>query len=136
MLIVPTLLNTAPVKLFLLDTGSQISLVSPSAAKEIGQISDFTGVKLAGINGVIRKVPAVSNVSMLIGPVKQTRRNMLILDTSGPTRNAGVEISGIIGFPILRELVLSIDYRDNLVHFVYDPKKGFHAHNDNGAPVN
>ena len=49
------------------------------------------------------------------------------------TRSAGVEISGIIGFPILRELVLSIDYRDNLVHFVYDPKKGFHAHNDNGA---
>ena len=33
--------------------------------------------------------------------------------------------------PILRELVLSIDYRDNLIHVVYDPKKGYHATNDN-----
>jgi tetratricopeptide (TPR) repeat protein len=136
MLIVPTLINTSPVKLFLLDTGSQYSLLSPSAAKEVGQASDFTGMQLTGVNGVVRTVPAVSNVSMLIGPVRQTRRNMLILDTGGITRSAGIEISGIIGFPILRELVLSIDYRDNLVHFTYDPKKGFHAHNDNGAPVN
>jgi len=136
MLIVPTLINTSPVKLFLLDTGSAMSLISPSAAKEVGQASDFTGAKLTGVNGAVRTVPAVGNVSMLIGPVKQTRRNMLILDTGGLTRSAGVEISGIIGFPILRELVISIDYRDNLVHFVYDPKKGFHAHNDNGLPVN
>lgn len=41
---------------------------------------------------------------------------------------SGVAISGIIGFPTLRELVISIDYRDNLVHVVYDPKKGYHAH--------
>jgi tetratricopeptide (TPR) repeat protein len=136
MLIVPTLINTSPVKLFLLDTGSQYSLLSPSAAKEVGQASDFTGMQLTGVNGVVRTVPAVSNVSMLIGPVRQTRRNMLVLDTGGLSRNASVEISGIIGFPILRELVLSIDYRDNLVHFAYDPKKGFHAHNDNGDPVN
>jgi hypothetical protein len=29
---------------------------------------------------------------------------------------------------MLRELVISIDYRDNLVKVVYDPKKGYHAH--------
>ena len=42
------------------------------------------------------------------------------------SRGAGVEISGLIGFPTLRQLVISIDYRDNLVHVVYDPKKGYH----------
>ena len=136
MLIVPTLINTSPVKLFLLDTGSQISLLSPPAAKEVGQASDFTGMQLKGVNGVVRTVPAVGNVSMFFAHIKQTRRNMLILDTGGISRNAGVELSGIIGFPILRELVLSIDYRDNLIHVVYDPKKGLHAHNDNGVPVN
>jgi tetratricopeptide (TPR) repeat protein len=136
MLIVPTFINTSPVKLFLLDTGAGMSLISPSAAKEVGQVSDFTGLELKGIGGVIQKVSAVSNVSMSIGPVRQTRRNMIILDTGGSTRNAGVEISGKIGIPILRELVLAIDYRDNLVQFTYDPKKGFHAHNDNGRPVN
>jgi hypothetical protein len=43
------------------------------------------------------------------------------------SRSAGVEISGLIGFPTLRELVISIDYRDNLVKVVYDPKKGIHG---------
>jgi hypothetical protein len=136
MLIVPTLINTSPVKLFLLDTGSQISLVSPSTAKEVGQASDFTGVKLMGVNGIIRKVPAVGNVSMMFAQIRQTKRNMLILSTDGFSHDVGAEISGIIGFPILRELVISIDYRDNLIHVVYDPKRGFHAHNDNGAPIN
>jgi hypothetical protein len=136
MLIVPTLVNTSPLKLFLLDTGSQMSLLSPSAAKEVGQASDFTGVQLQGVGGLVRKVPAVGNVSMTFAQIRQTRRNMLILDTSGLSRNVGAEISGIVGFPILRELVLSIDYRDNLIHLTYDPKKGFHAHNDNGAPIN
>lgn len=136
MLIVPTLVNTSPVKLFLLDTGAAMSLLSPSAAKEVGQVSDFTNVKLEGVNGVVRKVPAVGNVSMTFAMIRQTRRNMLILDTGGISRSAGVELSGIIGFPILRELVLSIDYRDNLIHLVYDPKKGYHTQGDNGAPVN
>ena len=135
MLIVPTLVNTSPVKLFLLDTGSAMSILSPSAAKEVGQVSDFTGVQLKGVNGVVRKVPAVGNVGMTFAQIRQTRRSMLILDTGGMSRNVGAEMSGIIGFPILRELVISIDYRDNLIHVVYDPKKGFHAHNDNGAAL-
>jgi hypothetical protein len=66
---------------------------------------------------------------MTFAGINQTRRSMNIIDISGMSQNVGVEISGIIGFPILRELVVSIDYRDNLVHVAYDPKKGFHAHN-------
>jgi tetratricopeptide (TPR) repeat protein len=136
MLIVPTLVNNTPIKLFLLDTGSSMSFLSPSAAKEVGQMSDFTNVQLNGVNGVVRKVPAVGNVSMTFALIKQTRRSMLIVDTGSMSRNVGAEMSGIIGFPILRELVLSIDYRDNLIHVVYDPKKGYHATNDNGLPIN
>jgi tetratricopeptide (TPR) repeat protein len=136
MLIVPTFINSAPVKLFLLDTGAAMSILSPSTAKEVGQVSDFTNIQLQGVNGVVRKVPAVGNVSITFALIRQTRRNILILDTSAMSRSVGAEMSGIIGFPILRELVLSIDYRDNLIHVVYDPKKGFHAQNDNGAPVN
>jgi hypothetical protein len=49
-------------------------------------------------------------------------------DTSSISRSIGVDISGFIGFPTLRELVVSIDYRDNLVHVVYDPTKGYHGH--------
>jgi predicted aspartyl protease len=129
MLILPTLVNKAPVKLFLMDTGSSESLISLEAAHEVGMVSDFNNVKVIGINGEVKKVPIVDNVSMTFAGINQTRRSMNIIDISGMSQNVGVEISGIIGFPILRELVVSIDYRDNLVHVAYDPKKGFHAHN-------
>jgi hypothetical protein len=49
---------------------------------------------------------------------------MSAIDTSDISKRAGVEIAGFIGFPTLRELVITIDYRDNLVHVVYDPKRG------------
>jgi len=136
MLIIPTLVNNAPRKLFLLDTGAAMSLISPATAKEVGQVSDFNPIQLQGVNGVARKVPAVGGISLTFAQIRQTRRNMMIVDIQGLSRGVGAEVSGIIGFPILRELVLSIDYRDNLIHVTYDPKKGFHATNDNGAPVN
>jgi hypothetical protein len=54
---------------------------------------------------------------------------MTSFDTNSISRNAGVGISGFIGFTTLRDLIISIDYRDNLVRVVYDPKKGYHAAN-------
>ena len=49
------------------------------------------------------------------------------IDTTAISRGTGVGISGFLGFPTLRELVISIDYRDSLVHMVYNPTKGYHA---------
>ena len=39
---------------------------------------------------------------------------------------AGTEISGILGFTMLRLLEIKIDYRDGLVDFHYDPKRLIH----------
>ena len=38
-----------------------------------------------------------------------------------PERTAGLVRSGFIGYPTLRELMLEIDYRDDLVHVTYKP---------------
>ena len=53
---------------------------------------------------------------------------MSSFDSALLSNDMGAELSGVIGFPTLRELVVSIDYRDNLVHVVYDPASGVHAH--------
>jgi hypothetical protein len=53
---------------------------------------------------------------------------MSSFDSALLSSDMGAELSGVIGFPTLRELVVSIDYRDNLVHVVYDPASGVHAH--------
>ena len=131
MLIFPTYIGKAPVKLFLMDSGSGMSIITPEAAKEVSVITDSSNAKVQGISGEVQKVKTAQRINLMFANVMQTGRSMITIDNSVMSRNVGVEISGIIGFPILRELVISIDYRDNLVHVIYDPKKGYHAHNDN-----
>jgi len=55
---------------------------------------------------------------------------MISIDTTHLAGPAGVEISGLIGAPTLHQLTFSIDYRDNLVHFSYDPKRIAHCVNN------
>jgi hypothetical protein len=48
---------------------------------------------------------------------------MTAVDTTTIGNSDGVEISGFLGAPTLHQLTLSIDYRDNLVKFTYDPSR-------------
>jgi hypothetical protein len=128
MLIFPTLIGKAPTKLFLMDTGSGLNLISPPAAREVTLLSGFTNQKISGVSGQVQTVLIADKVNVTLGHVTQEVRGMSSIDTSGLSRSAGADISGIIGFPLLRELVISIDYRDSLVHLSYDPRKGYHAH--------
>jgi hypothetical protein len=129
MLIVPTYIGSAPVKLFLIDTGAQKSMISPAAAREVTQVSSFTNAKVVGINGEVQNMLVADKVSITFAHVTQMNRGLQSFDFSGVSRSAGVDISGIIGFPMLSELVISIDYRDDLIHVTYDPRKGHHARN-------
>ena len=125
-LIVPTVIGDAPTKLFILDTGAQSSMISPAAAREVSHVTGNTSMEVHGIGGQVKKVMEAESVAIMFAHVKQVTHDMLAYDSGFMRTGAGVEISGLIGFPMLRELVLSIDYRDNLIHVVYDPKKGFH----------
>jgi hypothetical protein len=44
-----------------------------------------------------------------------------------------MEVSGLIGADILQDLTIHLDYRDGLVKFDYDPKRGFHPLNRDTA---
>jgi len=127
-LIFPTQIGNAPLKLFMMDTGAQSGMISPAAAREVTHVSDDTDHRVKGISGEVKNVMAADTVTITFGHVSQELRGLTTYDSSLLSRGSGVEISGLIGFPTLRELVITIDYRDNLVHVVYDPKKGFHAH--------
>ncbi|HEX9200375.1 MAG TPA: aspartyl protease family protein [Acidobacteriaceae bacterium] len=127
-LIFPTMIGNAPVKLFMMDTGAQHGMITPAAAREVTHVSGNTDMRVRGINGEVKNVMVADRVTITFARVQQMLPDMTAYDSSMLAHTAGVEISGLIGFPTLRELVISIDYRDNLVHVVYDPKKGFHAH--------
>jgi hypothetical protein len=48
---------------------------------------------------------------------------MVTFDLSALSRQTGTEISGFLGFAMLRMLEIRLDYRDGLVDFRYDPKR-------------
>jgi hypothetical protein len=48
---------------------------------------------------------------------------MVAFDTTRMSNSSGVEISGMLGFGMLYQMEVRIDYRDGLVDFGYDPKR-------------
>jgi predicted aspartyl protease/Tfp pilus assembly protein PilF len=127
-LIFPTIIGNAPLKLFIMDTGAAHDMISPAAAREVTHVSGDAYTRIQGLSGEVKDVLVADKVSITFGSVRKITQGMTSFDSSNIGRFAGIDISGTIGFSTLRDLVLSIDYRDNLVHVVYDPKHGFHTH--------
>jgi hypothetical protein len=128
-LIFPTSIGKAPTKLFLMDTGASHSMISPEAAREVTVLGgNFANHEVMGVSGEVQKILVADKVAITFGGVHQVLNGLQSFDTSSFSRSTGVELAGIVGFPTLRELVITIDYRNNLVHVVYDPKKGYHPH--------
>jgi len=126
-LIVPTDIGKVPTKLFILDTGASMGLISPDVAREVTHVYGDSAMRITGISGEVNKVMEAANVTITFANVRQKWEGMSSIDTSNISSGSGVEIGGFIAFPTLKELVLSIDYRDNLIKVVYDPKHGFHT---------
>jgi predicted aspartyl protease len=127
-LIFPTMIGDAPVKLFIMDTGAEWGMISPAAAREVTHVSGDAYTRIQGVSGEVKNVLVADKVGITFANVRQVLPGMTSYDSRILGLPGGVEISGLIGFSTLRELILSIDYRDSLVHVVYDPKHGFHTH--------
>jgi tetratricopeptide (TPR) repeat protein len=122
MLIFPTSIGKVPKKLFVMDTGASTTLISPAAAREVTSVSGDSDRHVRGISGDVKNVFGTDNLTIGFANVSQIQAGGLsAVDLSSFSRSSGVEISGFIGYPLLRELVISIDYRDNLVHVTYTP---------------
>jgi tetratricopeptide (TPR) repeat protein len=127
-LIIPVRLNDkGPQKLFIVDTGSQMDLISPDAAREVGKVFKGADFDIQGISGNVKKEYTTGPMKLYFGGLVAPNHGMIAIDTSRLGRDAGVEISGFIGAPTLHQLTVSIDYRDNLMHLTFDPKRLSHC---------
>ena len=57
------------------------------------------------------------------GHLQQPNLDIVTFDLSTLSRHTGTELSGFLGFAMLRQLELKLDYRDGLVDLEYDPKR-------------
>jgi tetratricopeptide (TPR) repeat protein len=125
MLLVPTSVNSAPPKLFLLDTGAFDNMITPEAAREVTRIHGDDDDIIKGLNGKVAKVYVADNVTLRFSHFEREKEDLIAFDLSNISDSAGTEISGTLGFGMLYVLDIKIDYRDGLVNFTYD-KNRFH----------
>jgi tetratricopeptide (TPR) repeat protein len=122
-LLVPTRIGDAPSKLFLLDTGALNNAISPQAAREVTKVQGDSDTIVKGLSGSVKKVYSANQAVIQFGHLKQENQDMLAFDTSAISDSNGTEVSGILGFAMLRFLDIKIDYRDALVEFSYDARR-------------
>ncbi|MBV8438610.1 MAG: aspartyl protease family protein [Silvibacterium sp.] len=124
-MIVPTALNNKRMRLFIIDTGAFRTSISPSAAREVTKVHSDANSIVKGISGNVANVYSGDRITFRFAHLQQEHDSVLSFDTSGLSKNTGVEISGLIGFDLLGLLVVKIDYRDGLMDFQYSADRGY-----------
>jgi tetratricopeptide (TPR) repeat protein len=123
-LLIPTSVNASPPKLFLIDTGAFDNELSLAAAKEVTKVrTDYDNYgNLKGISGKVKTVYRAAEAVIQFANFKQDRSDLFVIDMSKISHGAGTEISGLLGFQMLFELEMKIDYRDGLIQFSADER--------------
>jgi len=122
-LLVPTSVNDSKSMLFGLDTGASTNILSERAGRQVSKVSSDDRTRVGGVSGEVNKVYSSEKANLKFGHFQQQNLEIITLDLSPLSRQMGTEVSGFLGFAMLRQLEVELDYRDGLVDFKYDPKR-------------
>jgi hypothetical protein len=121
-ILVPTSVNDSKTVLFGLDTGAFSNILSLRAGRQLGKVDSEDRVRIRGLNGEVKQVYS-AKATLVFGHLRQPNLDIVTFDLSKESRQTGTELSGFLGFAMLRQLEIKLDYRDGLVDFEYDPKR-------------
>ncbi len=108
--------------IFLLDTGADFNSISPAAAAQVTKVYEDPNVEIRGISGKVKKVFEAGKFTLAFSGLRLDSPSMTAVDMTNISKGAGVEVSGTVGAPALRQVVMHIDYRDNLLWCEYTAK--------------
>ena len=123
-LLIKTAYGQSQTGFFLLDTGSGENLISGAAARGVAKVRGEDRFEMSGISGKVHKLESANEVILGFAGYRQRVRDFIALDLSNISRGAGTEVAGILGLPTLILFDLTIDYRDGMVKFIFDPPPG------------
>jgi Aspartyl protease len=109
-LIMPTIINSSKPTLFIVDTGASTNLIDINFAKQVTHTQD-TLYRINGLSGS-SNIGETGKFTADFAGLRLPVTGMNSLDLS---RFGGIH--GFLGYPTLEQLVMHIDYRDNLVLF-------------------
>ncbi len=123
LLMVPTKVDRTGPFLFMIDTGSFSNILSTRTAQLVTRVTSDSSMQIKGMSGNVSQVYRADKAALWFGRYEQQNQDVVTLDLNAVSRQSGVEVSGILGYAMLRILQVKIDYRDGLVDFVYDPHR-------------
>ncbi len=96
---------------FLIDTGSAVTLVTPALARRYPGLSSAAGSRrVMGADGRVVELPEASLRRLELGEVRFDDVPVLLYDCAAFSAHLGVRIDGVLGFPLFREILLTLDY--------------------------
>ena len=118
-LLMPVLINGGPSRLFILDSGASTNLIDTEAAEEETKIHGDSFVTIRGLQGRVEKVSRADHVTLTFAGMRQENPGLFAVNLHTISDRVGIEESGILGMPVLRQLRMVIDYRDAAVLLQY-----------------
>lgn len=96
---------------FLIDTGSSVTLITPALAKRYpGWNPPSTPRRVMGPDGTVIDLPEASLRRLELGGARFEDVPVLLYDCAPFSAHLGVRIDGVLGFPLFRETLLTLDY--------------------------
>ncbi len=103
---------------FFLDTGAFSNLISIELARKVTSVQ-ASNASIMGVSGSVKDVGIARSVLLQAGRFRQQNDGIWAISFKKMSKDAGLEISGILGHPLLSQLIVVIDYRDGLLDLVY-----------------
>jgi hypothetical protein len=122
-LLIPTRVDDGAVHLFLIDTGAFENAISPDAARDVTKVRKDSDMGVAGLSGSVGQVYSADKVVLNFSRFFVKAKDVISFDTSRLSYGDGMEVSGFLGFSMLKGVDMKIDYRDGLVDFYYPKEK-------------
>ena len=110
-LMIATSVNNSPAKWFMIDSGGFSNMIDTESAH------DFTGVhrddrtSVQGVQGRVDQVSRADRVTLIFGGFKHAINLEKVSDSMG------LQVTGVLGMPVLSQLKLTIDYPDGAMKF-------------------
>jgi hypothetical protein len=97
---------------FIIDTGSSATLLTPDLVKRYGgrPRTNQPAVRVLGANGQVQLLNPVTLKRLQLGSARFEGVQALVYDLADLSNHLGVRIDGVLGFPLFRETLLTLDY--------------------------
>lgn len=99
---------------FLVDTGASVTLVSPAIARRFGAKKplpvESPRVQVKSADGRFTELESTSLERLVFGQLRFEDVPVLIYDCAPLSSHLGIKIDGVLGFPLFRDTLLTLDY--------------------------